>query len=272
LLLFSKRSACFLHPAKAHWRQTWRPSLSVGSVPALLLLPPLNCLVAACLGAALGRRRGGAALRAVGLTGLVLLSLPVVSGSLLAILESGQNPPLPPAAPPQAIVILSGDQSEILDGAGIGFRPGPQTLEREQAGAVLARRTHLPVLVSGGSIHAWSPPLADIMAKSLADDFNVDVRWREAGSIDTWANARNSAAVLHHDGITSIYLVTHAWHMKRALLAFQRAGMLAAAAPVAVDDKPYFRPSAFVPSTYAWQESYWGVHELIGWAWYAIRP
>jgi uncharacterized SAM-binding protein YcdF (DUF218 family) len=236
------------------------------------LLPPLNCLLAACVGAALGPRRGGATLRAFGLSGLVLLSLPVVSGSLLAILESAQNPPQPPASPPQAIVILSGDQSEILDGAGIGFRPGPQTLEREQAGAALARRTHLPVLVSGGSIHAWSPPLADIMAKSLESDFGVAVRWREAGSIDTWANARNSAAMLRHDGITSVYLVTHAWHMPRSLLAFRRAGIQAEAAPVAIDNKRFFRLSSFVPSTHAWEESYLGVHELIGWAWYAIRP
>ena len=247
-------------------------ALSLSSIPTLLLVPPMNCLAAACLGVALGRRRFGATLRIAGLAGLALFSLPVVSGCLLAILETGQNPPPPPASPPQAIVILSGDQSEILDGASIGFRPGALTLEREQAGAALARRTHLPVLVSGGKIHPWAPALADIMARSMADDFGVPVRWREDGSVDTWANATNTAAMLRKDGVTSVYLVTHAWHMPRSLLAFRRAGLQAAAVPVAVDNKPTFRASAFVPAVHAWEESYWGMHELIGWAWYAIRP
>ncbi len=229
-------------------------------------------MLAACVGTALGPRPGGRVLRVAGLSGLVLLSLPVVSGSLLAILERGPAASPPAGALPQAIVILSGDQSEILDGAGIGFRPGPQTLEREQTGAALARRTHLPVLVSGGSIHSWSPPLADIMARSMQNDFAVAVRWREAASIDTWANARDSAAMLRRDGINSVFLVTHAWHMPRALLAFRRAGLQAVAAPVAVDDKPYVCLSAFVPSAYAWEESYWAMHELVGLAWYAVRP
>jgi uncharacterized SAM-binding protein YcdF (DUF218 family) len=237
-----------------------------------LLVPPMNCLLAACLGVALGPRRFGRALRILGLGGLVLFSLPAVSGSLTAILERGLNPPPPPITPPQAVIILSGDETEIRIGSATAFRPGPLTLEREQAGAALARATHLPVLVSGGRIRDFSPTLAAIMASSLDADFGIQVKWREDQSLDTWANAADSAAMLHAAGINSVYVVTHAWHMHRALVAFRRAGLQAAAAPVAVDNKPDLRPGAFVPAAHAWLESYWGMHELIGWAWYAIKP
>ena len=246
--------------------------MSLSSLPSLFLLPPLNCLAAACAGVALGKRRFGRPLRIYGVAGLALFSLPIVSGSLIGFLQAGLNPPPPPVSPPQAIVILSGDQSEIRVGGALAYRPGPLSLEREQAGAALARSTHLPVLISGGKMHPWTPPIADTMAASMAADFGVPVKWREEHSIDTWENARDSATMLRADGITSVYLVTHAWHMPRSLLAFRRAGLLAAAAPVDIENKPNLEARSFVPAVHAWQESYWGMHELIGWAWYAIRP
>jgi uncharacterized SAM-binding protein YcdF (DUF218 family) len=244
----------------------------LGLLVSLLLIPPVNCLAVACVGVALWRRRLGRPLAIAGLAGLVLFSLPLVAGSLMAILESGLNPPPPPAVAPRAIVILSGDQTEIRVGPLDTYRVGGLTLEREQAGAALARRTGLPVLVTGGALHAWSPPLADMMATSMAQDFGVKVTWTERASVDTWTNAQDSAAILRKAGISSVYVVTHAWHMKRSLLAFRRAGLIAAAAPVDVDAVPQLRLSALVPLARCWLESFWAVHELIGWAWYAIRP
>jgi uncharacterized SAM-binding protein YcdF (DUF218 family) len=246
--------------------------VSIGSLGALVLVPPVNCLATACLGVALGRRRFGRPLTIIGLAGLVLFSLPIVSGSLIFALETGLNTTPPAADPPQAIVILSGDQTEIRTGLTSAFRVGLLTLEREQAGAALARRTHLPVLVTGGAIHPWSPPLADIMDASMESDFGVKVTWSERASLDTWGNASLSAAILHKAGIHSVYLVTQAWHMKRALLAFRHAGLAVTPAPVAVEAQPVLRASAFVPLAHSWLESYYAMHELIGWAWYAVRP
>ena len=224
------------------------------------------------MGAARGQRRGGRALLAVGLGGLTLCALPVVSKNLIGVLEAGLDRPLPPGPPPQAIVILSGEQQEGLGQNGRYWHVGPLTLEREAAGATLARRTGVPVLVSGGKIHPWSPPLADLMADSLANDFGVQVRWRETQSADTWENAKDSAAILKAAGISRVWVVTHGWHMRRALVAFRRAGLDAQAAPVLLDAAPQWRASAFVPSARTWLESYYAMHELIGWAWYELRP
>jgi uncharacterized SAM-binding protein YcdF (DUF218 family) len=244
--------------------------MSLASLPTLLIVPPLNLLVAAAIGASFGRKRWGRGLVAFALGGLVLLSLPIVSGSLIALLEIGLDRPPPPGPPPQAIVILSADQQPAWVGAAVTYTVGPFTLEREQAGALLARRTSLPVLVSGGALHPWSPPLANLMAESLHQDFATEVRWREAQSIDTWENAQESAAMLHLSGISRVWLVTHAWHMPRALLAFRRAGLQPVPAPVRIDAVPEFRAASFVPSVAGWVESYLALHEMIGLAWYHL--
>ncbi len=247
--------------------------MSLGSLPSLLLVPPLNFLVAATGGAIFRRRRIGRIFLAAGLAGLVLMSLPVVSGSLLRLTELGLGAAPPAgAAPPGAIVILSGDlQPARFDGE-TTWRVGPLTLEREQAGAALARATRLPVLVTGGKIHPWAPTLASLMATSMVQDFGVPVRWQEAESVDTWENARDSAAVLRSAGITRVYVVTQAWHMRRALVAFRRAGLDPVAAPVLLDDVPQLHAFAFLPSVHAWEEGYFALHELIGLAWYEFRP
>ena len=242
--------------------------MSLADLPALLLVPPLNCLIAACAGAVLHRRRGGRLLLVGGLTGLVLLSLPFVSGTLTASLEGGLPTRPDPAQPPAAIVILSGDQTEVAVPGGAAWTVGRLTLERERAGAALARRTQLPVLLSGGRIRYGAPSLAALMATSLHDDFGVDPRWLEDQSTDTWQNAADSATILRAAGISHIYLVTHAWHMRRALIAFRAAGLMAVAAPAMSDVSPRVVWRNFLPHVSAWQESYWALHEWIGCAWY----
>ena len=231
----------------------------------VFILPPVGLLLCAGLGAILRRRW----LLAIGLGGLFVFGLPIVSGNLLALLERGLDTRADPAAPPQAIVILSGDQQHIRTEAGTIWHVGMLTLQREAAGAALARATHLPVLVSGGIIRAGAPSLAAMMGESMRADFAVTPRWLEDASGDTWANAQRSAAILRKAGIGRVYLVTHAWHMRRALLAFRRAGLMAVAAPVQIDAGPEWSPGAFLPGARAWQESYWAMHELVGWAWYA---
>lgn len=245
--------------------------MSFTALPVLLLLPPINLLAFVVIGAALCHRRGGRALLFISLSGLVLFSLPAVSGCLMALLERGLDHVPAPAQAPQAIVILSADEQRVIMPDGTGWRVGGLTLEREAAGAVLARQTHLPILVTGGVIRAHAPPLADQMAASMDRDFLSQVRWREDRSGDTWQNAVFSAAILRAQGIDRVYLVTHAWHMRRALLAFRRAGLVATPSSVQLDAVPDLRAASFLPSVRGWQESFYAMHELIGWAWYAVR-
>jgi uncharacterized SAM-binding protein YcdF (DUF218 family) len=245
--------------------------MSLADLPTVVIVPPLNCLVAACVGAVWHRRRAGRVLLAAGLAGLVLLSLPVVSGTLLSRLEQGL-PEVPPADdPPQAIVILSADETETLVDDRIGFIVGHLTLEREQAGVRLARRTGLPILVSGGQVRPGSPSLAELMASSMREDFDIDPAWLEERSQDTWQNAADSAVILRNAGITSVYVVTSVWHMRRALMAFHATGLTVTAAPTLPERPPPLTLRNLLPHVSSWQMSYYALHEWIGCAWYALR-
>jgi len=245
--------------------------MSLAALPSVVLIPPLNLLAAACAGAILCRHRAGRILLAIGLSGLVLLALPLVAGSLLCGLETGL--PLTPdhADPPQAIVILSADETDMLRDGHIAERIGHLTLEREAAGAALARRTSLPVLVTGGRDEPGDPSLAEMMAQSLAQDFAVTPKWAETRSQDTWQNAAYSAAILKAAGIHTVYVVTHAWHERRALIAFRAAGLRAVAAPVPLDAPPRLFFHNVMPHVSGWQESYFALHEWLGLAWYSLR-
>lgn len=214
--------------------------------------------------------RIGRRLSWAGLIGLVLFATPVVSYSMLLALETGLPTTPQTGHPPQAIIILGGDVIRAEDEP-LGIRPGLLTLDRLRTGAALHRRTGLPILVTGGTTQPRTAPVGDVMAVSLRDDFQAPPRWVEPKSRDTWENARFSADILKKEGITSVYVVTHAWHMRRAMLAFQGTGLFVTAAPTSLDERLGPDWSDFLPRAGVWETGYFAMHEWIGYAWYAFR-
>src|SRR6185295_3762613 len=198
-----------------------------------LVIPPVSLFILIAVGWLLARRwrRTGRTIMALSFATLVLLCLPVVSGWLMYPLQS--YPALDPDRIPPgvgAIVVLSAEMQGVAPEYGVDI-PGPLGLERIRYGAWLHKRTQLPILVSGGRVVPWTTPLARQMRQILVDEFGVPVRWVEDRSIDTHENAARSAELLKRDGISSVLLVTHAWHMRRAMAVFQAAGLAPVAAP-----------------------------------------
>lgn len=242
--------------------------MSAQGVATSLLLPPM-LLVLASLGVLLlpaRCRRAGAWLAGLCLALLLFLATPFAAGHLRSLLEeAGTASPFP--ALPQAVIILSAeaarDQGQL--------EPGPMTLERLLAGVRLARRTGLPVLVTGGALAPGEPPIATAMARVLAEDFRLPPRWIEPEASDTRSNAQLSAAMLRRDGIAAAYVVTHAWHMRRALGAFARTGLAAVPAPVRLDPVPKSGASDWVPSPTQWGVSWFMLREWAGILVYRLR-
>ena len=241
------------------------------SILVSLLVPPFGFVTLAVLALLLPRSRVRLRRSLIGISvvGLVLLGMPVVADRMLEGLE--QNlPRTPPAAdPPRAIIVLGAEIRRTSDTPSAVV--GRLSLERLQTAAQLQRRTGLPVLISGGALQKGLPSIADIMATSMEQDFRIPVRWKETRSRDTWENAKFSADILRKEGITSVYVVTHAWHLRRALLAFAPTGLTVTAAPTPPDKRDGAIFDDFMPRASTWNVSYFALHEWIGYAWYSFR-
>lgn len=238
------------------------------SVLTALLLPPLLLVLLGMAGAGLASRRprGGLALVWIAGGAQLFLATPFVAGMLLASLNDAPAAPATTAAP-GAIVVLGGDAARS-GGAG---DVGPLTLERLRAGAALQRRTGLPLLVTAGPNSPGLEPLADSMARSLREDFGIRAHWIEPAAGDTRDNAVLSAAILRPEGIDTVLLVTHGWHMGRAIAAFRRAGLSSIPAPIRIDRAPDGRPSDWVPRPDHLAESWFALREWVGRLVYALR-
>ncbi len=248
--------------------------MSLGSLPTLLLIPPVNLLPLAVGGLILARwhPRWGMRLTAACLAGIWLLSTPAIANRLIGALDSSIAGAPPGAAPPQAIVVLSAESREGMPGAILqGLDVGPMTLERMRAAALLHRQTELPVLTSGGVLRRSETPIAILMARAFQRDFALRTSWQEARSIDTWQNAFFSADILRRQGITSVLVVSHSWHLRRAMIAFRAAGIAATPAPAMIQVVPEAELDDFLPHIAAWQKSYIALHEWIGCAVYGLR-
>jgi uncharacterized SAM-binding protein YcdF (DUF218 family) len=99
------------------------------------------------------------------------------------------------------------------------------------------------------------------------------VRWSEERSVDTFTNAQESRRILAAHGIRTIYLVTHAWHMPRARLAFEHAGFEVIPAATAFTRPQPTEPKLidFLPRASALMQSYYFWHEVLGYLAYSVR-
>jgi uncharacterized SAM-binding protein YcdF (DUF218 family) len=200
------------------------------------------------------------------LVGLYVFSTPLVSSAMLRSLEQ----PSQPITNAQAIVVLGAGIVLLPDGSS---EPDRLSLERLVGAARAARLRANPVLVAGGRFDE-RPAIASVLARSLQRDFGIEARWVEDRSHTTGENAVEAWKILNAGGVSRIVLVTHAWHIPRARLVFERLGFEVTAAGVGqVEERP-FNVYSLMPSAEAALESYYAWHEIIGLRWYeiAFRP
>jgi uncharacterized SAM-binding protein YcdF (DUF218 family) len=123
-----------------------------------------------------------------------------------------------------AIVILGAGKESYAPEYGVS-NLSAGSLERLRFGLWLSRETGLPVAFSGGTGWAQTDGAAeaDIANRIASQEFGRNVRWVETQSRDTRTNASGAVNMLKTAGIKHLVLVTHGWHMPRALAAFEEA-------------------------------------------------
>jgi uncharacterized SAM-binding protein YcdF (DUF218 family) len=217
--------------------ESWKPLL------AALLLPPVPWLVLVLVGVRLISWQ-----RMMGWL-LVLLSVAAMwlgacSGVGDAMVRALISPPPPLTAervavlkkaaaegrPGVVVLVLGGGRESVAPEYGVASLR-PASLERLRYGVWLSRQTSAPIMFSGGLGHADADGSAESEAEIAADialrEFLRPLRLVESKSRDTRENARYSVAMLREQNLTQLVLVTHGWHMPRALRAFRDEAALA---------------------------------------------
>ena len=214
-------------------------------------------------------RRAGIVLTLASSLSLYAAATPALSSYLLQRVESTlpQNVDLGTA---QVIVVLGGDVRRG-NGADIPDTLGPLSLERVVLGAQAYRRLHLPIVVSGGRVAGAHASEGALMKAALADNFAVPVAWNEDRSRTTWENAVYTARLLQPEKLATVVLVSQAWHLPRALWAFERAGLKALPWPAPRTVLRLGGFGDFLPSLAGLNGTFYALHELIGGAYYRLR-
>ena len=255
--------------------QSWQPVLSA------LALPPVPLLLLMLFGAVLARRRafGGTLLLLAGAAGIWL-------SSTVAVGEALQRSLLAPARAlslqdlkdlqaarkqATAIVVLGGGRESYAPEYG-GPSLSDASMQRLRYGLWLSRETALPVAFSGGAGHAQTsgPAEAQVAATLAARDFNRPLKWVEDGSRDTREHAARTVALLQAAGVQRIVLVTHGWHLRRAMRAFEQAaaarggGLIVMAAPMGLARSDLTPALRWLPSSAGFKATRQALHEYAG--------
>jgi len=207
---------------------------------ANLALPPASLLLLALLGLLLALRKKKSGL-AVASSSLLLLAVLSCHGTAVWLARTvlPQFAPMPVAGlktqQVQAIIVLGGGVLPQAPEYG-SSQPAAHTAARLRYGVWLARQSGLPLGFTGGvgwaANAAQTDSEAEVATRVAREDYGVALRWSEAQSRDTSGNARLLAPLLQRDGVQRIALVTDAWHMPRAVAAFERAGLTVIPAPM----------------------------------------
>lgn len=168
-----------------------------------------------------------------------------------------------------AVIVLGGGMKPRAPEYGVSDLT-PTSFERLRYGVWLSRTLNLPLGFSGGLGWAQaneSPAEARIAERIVQQEYGRSLRWIEDQSRDTRENARRTAPLLKESGVRKVLLVTHGWHMRRAVRAFEEAlgaDVTVTAAPVGVFARRRMEATDWLPSTEGLQQNRIALRELLG--------
>jgi uncharacterized SAM-binding protein YcdF (DUF218 family) len=156
---------------------------------------------------------------------LWILSTAPMADWLMHGLESDYSIPASPSG--DVIILLGGGMMEgVPDLTGISA-PSASTMVRIVTAARLYRQLKLPIIVTGGRAYEDTDSALAPVAKRFMVDLGVpeNAITVEDRARDTAQNARLTAAICRQQGFSRPILLTAAYHLKRARMAFDAAGM-----------------------------------------------
>lgn len=152
-------------------------------------------------------------------------------------------------------------------------RTSGNNLERLRYAVYLHTKTGVPILASGGNPLSKGESEARLMERELNELFKIRKVWLEGKSNNTWENGQYSLEILKQKNIKTIFLVTQAWHMPRAVQSFTNSDIKIIPAPTGFRGHETTDLSIldFIPSANAMKGVQFVLHEIIGGIWYRLR-
>lgn len=164
-------------------------------------------------------------------------------------------------AQPAAVIVLLGAQVHP------GGVAGPALTRRTQHAVALYQQGLAPVIVCAGGVGTVPPSEAEV-ACNLAEQLGVPraALWLETESRSTEENALNTAALAQAQGWPTAILVSDGFHLYRAHLLFDRAGLVTYPSPaqLTTGPMPVFERASRISRELAALAWYWG-KAAVGW-------
>jgi uncharacterized SAM-binding protein YcdF (DUF218 family) len=161
-----------------------------------------------------------------------------------------------------ALVLWGTAVSPVADGL---LRPSERRYDRPLPTARLYRRTGLPIILSGGRVHAHQTLMGPISRRFLvALGVPPDRILLESRSRNTFENARASWELCRRRGFRRPLVVTQTAHMPRAKFCFRKLGIPTRPAPCGFrtwEGKTYRWPD-FLPRSF--EGVVRALHEFLG--------
>ncbi len=200
------------------------------------------------------------------------LSISPVSNSLMKGLESSF--PIPHEINGDVIILLGAGLNEnVTDLSGIGF-PDGDMLGRITTAIRLHKRLNIPIIIASGNVYpegkAGAPVDKRIMVDLGVDPSNIIV---EKKSRNTFENAQYASRICQDLGYKKPILLTAAYHLKRAQMAFQATGLTTIPFPAYrySSDKLVFYWRNFLPCHNSFETSCVAIREYLGILYYMVR-
>ncbi|GAX87163.1 conserved hypothetical protein [Lebetimonas natsushimae] len=162
---------------------------------------------------------------------------------------------------PKAVVVLGGavNPKDVL-------RSYPETFKREIYGVLLAKKYNLPFVYTGGGMKIKEADYVKKDVMLIKEICNCKIKdFYEKNSLDTYQNAKFTAKLFKKLKLKKeIFLVTSAYHMKRAIKLFKHFDFKIIPKPVGFFYKPYYTYWDIFPNENNFHKSYRAIHEYLG--------
>lgn len=203
---------------------------------------------------------------------LWLSSISPVSDAMFRGLEGGVKIPENPQG--DVIILLGGgiyDGSPDISGIGV---PSDGMMGRIVTAVRLQKKLNLPVIVSGGRVYKHINSAEAVIGKRFLIDLGVPPNKViiEDKSRDTFENALYSREILERHNYKRPIIVTSAFHMRRAVISFEKVGIDVTPFPAMFktwEDKDYGWVD-YLPNSM--EDTKTALHEYLGLLYYTLKP